>query len=54
MPWQGESALELRRQFIQGVQSGTTAVAERCRAYGISRKTGHAWLTRYEAGALPA
>jgi transposase InsO family protein len=54
MPWQEESTMELRRQFIQDVQSGATPVTELCRAYQISRKTGYKWLTRYEAGGLPA
>ena len=54
MPWQEESTMELRRQFIQDVQSGATPVAELCAAYQISRKTGYKWLTRYETGGLPA
>jgi transposase InsO family protein len=54
MPWQEESTLELRRQFIQDVQSGATPVTEVCAAYQISRKTGYKWLARYEAGGLPA
>jgi transposase InsO family protein len=54
MPWQEESTMQLRRQFIQDVRSGTSPVSELCRAYGISRKTGYKWLTRYEAGGLTA
>jgi putative transposase len=54
MPWQEESTMELRRQFIQDVQSGATPVTELCLAYQISRKTGYKWLGRYEAGGLPA
>ena len=54
MPWQEESTMELRRQFIQDVQSGATSVAELCAAYQISRKTGYKWLARYETGGLPA
>jgi transposase InsO family protein len=54
MPWQEESTMELRRQFIQDVQSGATPVTELCTAYQISRKTGYKWLGRYEAGGLPA
>jgi putative transposase len=55
MPWQEESTVQLRRQFIQDVQSGASPVTELCAAYGISRKTGYKWLARYEAhgrGAL--
>jgi transposase InsO family protein len=54
MPWQQESTMELRRQFVQDVQSGATPVSELCAAYQISRKTGYKWLARYEAGGLPA
>jgi transposase-like protein len=54
MPWQEESTMQLRRQFVQDVQSSATPVSELCRAYGISRKTGYQWLERYEAGGLPA
>ncbi len=54
MPWQEESTMELRRQFIQDVQSGATPVTEPCTSYQISRKTGYKWLARYEAGGLGA
>ena len=54
MPWQEESTMQLRRQFIQDVQSGATPITELCTAYGISRKTGYKWLTRFEVGGLPA
>jgi transposase len=54
MPWQEESTMELRRQFIQDVQSGATPVSELCLAYQISRKTGYKWLARYEAGGVSA
>jgi putative transposase len=46
MPWQEESTMELRRQFIEDVQSGATPVSELCAAYQISRKTGYKWLAR--------
>ncbi len=54
MPWQEESTMELRCQFIQDVQSGATPVTELCAAYQISRKTAYKWLTRYETGGRPA
>jgi transposase InsO family protein len=54
MPWQPESTMQLRRQFIQDVRSGTAAITELCAAYGISRETGYKWLRRYEAGGLAA
>lgn len=54
MPWQEESTMQLRRQFIQDVHSGASPLTELCLAYGISRKTGYKWLARYEAGGLAA
>lgn len=54
MPWQEESAMELRRQFVQDVQSGVAPITELCRAYGISRQTGYETLAKFEAGGLPA
>ena len=50
MPWQEESTMQLRRQFIQDVRSGATPITELCRAYGISRKTGYKYLARYGDG----
>ena len=54
MPWQEESTMQLRRQFIQDVQSGATPSTELCTAYGMRRMTGYQWLTRFEVGGLPA
>ena len=54
MPWPEESTMDLRRQFVQDVQSGIAPMTELCAAYQISRKTGYKWLTRFEAGGLPA
>ena len=46
--------MDLRRQFIQDVQSGAAPITELCAAYQISRKTGYKWLTRFDEGGLPA
>jgi putative transposase len=54
MPWQEESAMQLRRQFVQDVQSGATPVTELCAAYGISRKTGYKWLARFDTDGAAA
>jgi len=54
MPWQEESTMQLRRQFVQDVHRGATPMTDLCRAYGISRKTGYKWLGRHEAGGLAA
>ena len=54
MPWHEESPMSLRQQFVQDAQRQTVALTELCAAYGISRKTGYKWLTRYAAGGGPA
>lgn len=54
MPWLEESTMDLRRQFVQDVQSGAAPATELCQAYGISRKTGYRWLTRFETGGVAA
>jgi transposase InsO family protein len=54
MPWQEESTMQLRRQFVQDVQSGATPITELCAAYGISRKTGYKWLARSDADGAAA
>ena len=46
--------MDLRRQFIQDVQSGAAPITELCAAYQISRTTGYKWLTRFDEGGLPA
>jgi putative transposase len=54
MPWPEESTMDLRRQFIQDIQSGAAPMTELCAAYQISRKTGYKWLTRFDDGGLAA
>lgn len=49
MPWQEVIAVELRHQFVQDAQRRLVPIAELCAAYGISRKTGYKFLTRYRA-----
>src|SRR6266536_1179205 len=47
MGWKETSVVEERFKFIQEHQSGDWSVAELCRQYGVSRKTGYKWLERY-------
>ena len=37
-----------KEQFITLARSGRFTISELCRDYGISRKTGHKYLKRYE------
>jgi hypothetical protein len=53
MPWQEVVTVELRQQFIQDALRRVVPVTELCATYGISRKTGYKFLTRYRALGAP-
>jgi transposase InsO family protein len=52
MPWQETCVMEERMAFIVDWQSGDWSKAELCRQYGISRKTGHKLIERFEAEGI--
>ncbi len=47
MPWKATCSVDERRNFIEMVAAKSMTVAEVCRRFGISRKTGYKWLERY-------
>lgn len=47
MPWKETCAVDERMRFVLEYETGEDAMAEVCRRYGISRKTGYKWLGRY-------
>lgn len=47
MPWKVQPMSEMRFAFVHHVLTGGLAVAEACRRFQISRKTGYKWLERY-------
>src|SRR5665213_2827848 len=49
MPWTESSILDERVCFIADWERADASVAELCRWYGISRKTGHKLIARFEA-----
>lgn len=55
MPWKSKTPMDLRIEFMNRVMKGET-VAQLCREYGISRKTGDKFKQRFkrlgEAGLL--
>jgi len=53
MPWKETCAMDERRDFVLAVLRREASVAELCRGYGISRKTGYKWLERYEDEGRP-
>src|SRR2546428_8797549 len=47
MPWRERSLMDVRLRFVQDVHRPGWSVAEVCRRYQVSRKTGYKWLDRY-------
>src|SRR6266550_3199725 len=48
MPWRERSLMDVRLRFVQDVHRPGWSIAEVCRRYEVSRKTGYKWLERYE------
>lgn len=46
MPWNEESRISLRKEFILLARSHTIPFSHLCQRFGISRKTGYKWLKR--------
>lgn len=44
--------MEERFRFVQEYRKDEESLAELCRRYGVSRKTGYKWLERYQAEGL--
>lgn len=49
MPWPGMSLMDLRRSFIEDYLTEAFTMTELCASYGISRKTGHKMVARFDA-----
>ena len=47
MPWERTCPMEERMKFVIECMRGELGMAEVCRSFGISRKTGYKWLHRY-------
>lgn len=53
MPWRETSRMEERLRFVQDVHRPGWSIAELCRRYEVSRKTGYKWLAAYDrAGSV--
>lgn len=50
MPWQERSLMTERQEFVWVARQEDANIAEVCRRFGISRKTGYKWLGRAAAG----
>jgi putative transposase len=49
MVWKETCAMEERMRFVDAVVENTEPFAAVCRRFGVSRKTGYKWLSRYQA-----
>lgn len=52
MAWKMVLPMEERIRFVLAVEQREYPIAELCRQYGISRKTGYKWIRRYQADGL--
>ena len=48
MPWRESTPMDERLRFVQDVHRPGWSIAELCRRYDVSRKTGYKWLAGYE------
>jgi len=48
MPWTETRAMDQRAKFVLECVRGEYPMAELCRMFGISRKTGYKWFMRYD------
>ena len=49
MAWKDVSVMSQRVQFVVLAAAEGANVSELCRRFGVSRKTGYKWLSRYAA-----
>jgi putative transposase len=47
MPWRVQTPMSERRQFVDDYLRGTGSMTVLCASYGISRRVGYKWLTRF-------
>ena len=49
MPWQEQTEMSLKREFVRLAEAPDANLSALCRRFGISRPTGYALLARYRA-----
>jgi len=52
MPWKETCAMRERMKFVALVEAGEETMAELCRRFGISRKTGYKFMERFAADGI--
>lgn len=53
MPWKEISPMDERKRFVEAALRSDVPITELCKVFGISRKTGYKWLSRFKAWGLP-
>ncbi len=48
MPWKVTEPMNEKECFVSLAQTGRFTISNLCKDFGISRKTGHKYLLRYE------
>ena len=48
MPWKTVDLMDQKLKFVHLAMSGRFTITELCEDFGISRKTGHKYLRRYQ------
>src|SRR3990172_3986652 len=48
MPWKGVTVSEQRQRFLEDHKLNYYSISELAERFGISRKTAHKWIGRYE------
>lgn len=49
MPWNQTDVMTEKERFVMLARTGRFTITELCADFGISRKTGHKYLQRYES-----
>jgi len=49
MPWKKTEPMLEKERFVTLASTGRFTVSELCKDFGISRKTGHQYIKRYDA-----
>jgi transposase InsO family protein len=52
MPWQEQSIMSQKQEFVQLAATATIPFRTLCRRFGISPTTGYKWCARYQAAGL--
>ena len=52
MPWKASTCMSRRQEFVMLANTADANVSQLCARFGISRKTGYKWRSRFQAGNI--